>query len=56
MRSAQQRAVIECQGCGIVLQELTEAQRAMVAENPHNYIGFCRPCKQAELHIEEQFS
>lgn len=47
--------VIECQACGVVLQRLTDAQAQAVARNPHNYIGFCEPCKRAGAHIEPAY-
>jgi uncharacterized C2H2 Zn-finger protein len=46
---------IECQTCGTPLQQLDEYQRQVVAANPYNFVGFCRPCKEAGAHIEDQF-
>ncbi|ANA86348.1 hypothetical protein BH762_gp005 [Gordonia phage OneUp] len=46
---------LDCQGCGEVIQKLTWEQQQAVAENPYNHVAFCRRCKQAGLHIEEQY-
>jgi uncharacterized C2H2 Zn-finger protein len=46
---------IECQTCGTPLQQLDEYQRQVVAANPYNFVGYCRPCKEAGTHIEDQF-
>jgi hypothetical protein len=49
------RHFLECQACGVKLQELSEAQAQEVARNPYNYIGFCAPCKRLGAHIEKGF-
>ena len=49
------RHFLECQTCGVKLQELSEAQAQEVARNPYNYIGFCAPCKRIGAHIEKGF-
>ncbi len=54
--------VIECQCCGDVLkrvrgENLAEAQklRNAIADNPYNYIMFCKDCIENGDHIEEAY-
>jgi hypothetical protein len=49
------RHVLECQTCGVVLQELSLEQAQKVAQNPYNYIGFCAACKRLGAHIDPEY-
>lgn len=37
---------LECQACGDVVRLLTPAEARLVAENPYNYIVYCRAHRQ----------
>lgn len=48
------KSVLECQDCGKVLRELGAAEAQKVADNPYNFMAFCRSCMrdQESLDIE----
>lgn len=46
---------LDCQACGTVLRRLTTQEAQQVADNPYNYVWFCTPCKQAFLHVSEEY-
>lgn len=39
---------LDCQDCGTVLRKLTAAEARQVADNPYNFIVFCRSCAAAQ--------
>lgn len=46
---------IDCQACGDLIRELSLAEAQQVADNPYNFIWFCKPCEKAGAHIEPGF-
>lgn len=46
-------ATLDCQDCGSVVKVLSESERQEVADNPYNFIVYCRDCRKAR--IEEFF-
>ncbi len=40
------RDILECQQCGDELKELTPLEAQKVANNPYNYVVYCRTCKR----------
>lgn len=40
---------LDCQDCGIVIRRLSPAEAQRVADNPYNFILYCRPCQEAVL-------
>ncbi len=38
--------VLECQQCGDVIRELSDAEAQKVADNPYNYIIYCKLCQR----------
>lgn len=49
------RPTIDCQGCGDILNYLTDAQAQRVANNPQNFIFWCQDCIKNETHIDPSF-
>jgi uncharacterized protein with PIN domain len=39
-------STLDCQDCGAILKRLTNAEAQQVADNPYNFIAFCRSCQQ----------
>lgn len=39
-------AVLECQDCGAVLLRLSHAEAQKVADNPYNYVFYCKQCQK----------
>lgn len=40
---------LDCQNCGIVLKELSNAEAQKVARDPYKFIAFCGPCGRDEF-------
>jgi hypothetical protein len=42
---------LDCQECGEILKHLTPAEAQQVADNPYNFIVYCKPC-QKDMTVE----
>lgn len=40
------RPVLECQDCGEVLRELTDALAQQVALRPYDHVAYCAECRR----------
>lgn len=38
--------VLECQDCGDVVRELSDAEAQRVADSPYDFIVYCHSCRE----------